>query len=273
VNNQENARFTRYLLDAVQHALKLGYPANEFKKMLDGEGGFETVKRIVPKRAPSSGFFRLLELKRIDLTCEAIIVETEWRRFFDEDLLEIAEKRLRDFQYPYQAYVDPAPEPSQVTTAADATDFTPPQKDGRERELRNVVSRPGQGAFREALRTHYGSRCCVSGCSVIDALEAAHVTSYRGDSSDHVGNGLLLRADLHTLYDRYLFSIDPRSLEVVMADRIRVDPTYRQFHSLRLFASGPKPSRAALEVHWLTFQEAEESRPQTFIESSGVVHG
>ncbi len=273
MNSQENARFTNYLLDAVEQARKLGYSANEFRKMLDRDGGFETVKRIVPKREPSSGFFRLSEEKRIDLTCEAIIVQTEWRRFFDQDLLEIAEKRLRDFNYPYQPYLDPVPGRALVTPAAEASDFAPPQEDGRERELRNVVVRPGQGLFREALRMHYGSRCCVSGCSVLDALEAAHVTNYRGDSSDHVGNGLLLRADLHTLYDRYLFSIDPRSLEVVMSDQIRVEPTYRQFHSLRLFANGPKPSRAALKVHWLTFQEAEVSRRQTFNEPSGIVHG
>jgi HNH endonuclease len=57
---------------------------------------------------------------------------------------------------------------------------------------------------------------------VLDVLEAAHIYPYRGDSTNHVANGLLLRADLHTLLDCGLPAIDPDGLRVAMAPSITI---------------------------------------------------
>ncbi len=80
--------------------------------------------------------------------------------------------------------------------------------DARSRQLRAVVLRRGQPAFRERLMRAYAGRCAISGCDVADVLEAAHIVPYRGDHSHRVDNGLLLRADLHTLFDLGLLWID-----------------------------------------------------------------
>ena len=58
--------------------------------------------------------------------------------------------------------------------------------------------------FRDALIGAYAGRCAITGCSVLDILEAAHITPYLGPDTNHVTNGLLLRADLHTLFDTCL---------------------------------------------------------------------
>ncbi|MBH1483273.1 HNH endonuclease [Stenotrophomonas maltophilia] len=67
----------------------------------------------------------------------------------------------------------------------------------------------------------YGSRCAMTGCDVADALEAAHIRPYSGQSSNMVSNGLLLRADVHTLFDLYLISVDPASLRMCLAPELR----------------------------------------------------
>lgn len=71
-----------------------------------------------------------------------------------------------------------------------------------------VQVRTEQRTFRESVFYAYGGRCAISGCSVPEALEAAHLTGRdwrRGHNS--ASDGVLLRRDLHTLYDRGLLRI------------------------------------------------------------------
>ncbi|UWQ19281.1 HNH endonuclease [Jannaschia sp. M317] len=80
-------------------------------------------------------------------------------------------------------------------------------QDLREKTLAQVARRRGQAAFRADLLEAYAGKCCVTGCALTDALEAAHIAPYRGDHSHHVQNGLLLRSDIHTLFDLGLLVI------------------------------------------------------------------
>lgn len=80
-----------------------------------------------------------------------------------------------------------------------------------EREWRDqvVTAREGQGTFRLRLLEVYGSRCAVTGERVVPVLDAAHIQPYLGPASNHVQNGLLLRSDLHKLYDQGLVTVTP----------------------------------------------------------------
>ncbi|HEX6784992.1 MAG TPA: HNH endonuclease signature motif containing protein, partial [Sphingomicrobium sp.] len=64
-------------------------------------------------------------------------------------------------------------------------------------------------------------RCAITGCAVVDVLEAAHVTPYLGSLTNHVSNGLLLRTDLHTLFDCGLLVIEPKTRTVVIAEALK----------------------------------------------------
>lgn len=68
--------------------------------------------------------------------------------------------------------------------------------------------RIGQQRFRTQLFEAYTGRCAVSGCSVNEALEAAHIENYSGPKSQVVSNGILLRRDLHSLFDAHLISFE-----------------------------------------------------------------
>lgn len=86
----------------------------------------------------------------------------------------------------------------------------PPPEDDDEVKFttRRIKARRGQPKFRNALMKAYGSKCVITGCSEPDALEAAHIRSVRRKGRHSVKNGLLLRADIHTLFDRGLIDID-----------------------------------------------------------------
>jgi hypothetical protein len=72
--------------------------------------------------------------------------------------------------------------------------------DARLRVVRQIVARRGQARFRAALLEAYIGRCAVTGFDAAPALEGAHLRPYRGPESNDVTNGLLLRADIHTLF-------------------------------------------------------------------------
>lgn len=61
--------------------------------------------------------------------------------------------------------------------------------------------RMGQGAFRVQLTDAYYRRCSITGEKTLPALEAAHIKPYSESGPNHLSNGLLLRADLHNLFD------------------------------------------------------------------------
>ncbi|MEI9912276.1 MAG: HNH endonuclease signature motif containing protein [Bacteroidota bacterium] len=79
---------------------------------------------------------------------------------------------------------------------------------------RQLKERRGQKQFRDAIIKRYGSKCMVTGCKIPDILEAAHINPYKGEKDNHPANGLLLRADIHTLFDLDLIGIHPTSFAV-----------------------------------------------------------
>ncbi|WP_225616683.1 HNH endonuclease [Variovorax sp. 38R] len=80
--------------------------------------------------------------------------------------------------------------------------------DGRKKVLAEVVRRRGQPKFRKDLIKAYDGKCAVTGCEIEAVLEAAHIIPYMDGDTNHVVNGLLLRADVHTLFDLGLLKID-----------------------------------------------------------------
>jgi len=93
-------------------------------------------------------------------------------------------------------------------TAKSEAEFNPENLlDSRRKVIASIVSRRGQPAFRKALLSEYGGRCAVTGCNCPEALEAAHIRPYLGEETNHITNGLLLRSDLHTLFDLQKVSV------------------------------------------------------------------
>ncbi|MFN7716664.1 MAG: HNH endonuclease [Pseudanabaenaceae cyanobacterium] len=108
--------------------------------------------------------------------------------------------------------------------------------------------RHGQTEFKKDLLEAYGKCCAVTGCSSEEALEAAHIEPYSKTKNNDPTNGLLLRADIHTLFDRHLIGIDPDTMTVYVAPSLLKD--YGQFDGKRLQLENKKlsPNKDALRT-------------------------
>jgi len=118
-----------------------------------------------------------------------------------------------------------------------------------------VKPRLGQGAFRIAVTDAYNRACAVSGGKVLPALDAAHIRPYGSGGSHEVSNGLLLRRDIHSVFDAGYVTIDDQ-LRFVVSDRVRTDfnngNEYRRLHgSVVSIPAAPdfQPNRDALRWH------------------------
>jgi hypothetical protein len=104
-----------------------------------------------------------------------------------------------------------------LSAQAEADPFEPTSiTDERMKAMAAIVRRQGAPQFRRLLIEAYAGRCAITGCDAEPALEAAHIIAYLGPRTNSVQNGILLRADLHTLFDRGLLAIDPETHNVVL---------------------------------------------------------
>ncbi|MFQ6556011.1 HNH endonuclease [Pseudomonas sp. Lb2C1-1] len=94
------------------------------------------------------------------------------------------------------------------------------EEDERRRQQGAIVIREGQGVFKAALLSAYDRRCAMTGCAVVEILEAAHIKPYLGAHTNRTDNGLLLRADIHTLFDKGLIWIDEQ-LHIQTSERLQ----------------------------------------------------
>lgn len=78
---------------------------------------------------------------------------------------------------------------------------------------REVMQRLGQGAFRLLVTTAYQNRCAFTGEHVLPTLEACHIRPAARGGSNALSNGLLLRADVHALFDSGYLGVHPRLLQ------------------------------------------------------------
>ena len=121
-----------------------------------------------------------------------------------------------------------------------------------------VRPRLGQGLFSLAVREAYEGACAVTQEHSGPVLEAAHIVPYGRGGEHRVDNGLLLRSDLHRLYDRGYVTVTPDH-EFLVGEKLRADynngRSYYSHHGKRIHIprhASWRPNREHLEWHQRT---------------------
>ncbi|KQY30513.1 hypothetical protein ASD42_24915 [Nocardia sp. Root136] len=125
---------------------------------------------------------------------------------------------------------------------------TPP-KGGRRQAL--VQVRNGQGPFRRGLLERYGLRCAITGPCPAAVLQAAHLRAFAKHETHDLDEGLLLRTDLHQLFDAGLMAIDPTTRSVTLAPSLDGYPDYQKLRGL-VIDEGPYLPALADHFHSAT---------------------
>jgi putative restriction endonuclease len=118
-----------------------------------------------------------------------------------------------------------------------------------------IAPRLGQGAFRVSVTEAYRRQCAFTGSHVLHVLEAAHIKPYAIGGEHRPANGLLLRQDVHTLFDRGYLTVTPE-YRVEVSGRIKDEfdngKEYYLMHGRQIWSpEHPRlqPDREALRWH------------------------
>lgn len=139
------------------------------------------------------------------------------------------------------------------STAEDSTRYV------REEAIRQgspqiIQPRLGQGTFRVAVLEAYSRACALTGEHSLPALEASHIKPFAHSGPNLVENGLLMRADLHRLFDQgYLTITSDHKIEVSQRLRLEYDNgrTYYPLHGKTIQPpSTPNNAPAPEFIQW-----------------------
>jgi putative restriction endonuclease len=118
-----------------------------------------------------------------------------------------------------------------------------------------VLQRLGQGAFRILVTDLYERRCAITREKTLPVLQAAHIQPVASGGSHRLSNGLLLRSDVHTLFDRGYLTVTPER-RVRVSRRLKADfdngEHYYQLEGSTLWvpqSPEAQPRRDLLEWH------------------------
>ncbi|MGW6932147.1 DUF4365 domain-containing protein [Lentzea sp. NPDC054927] len=131
----------------------------------------------------------------------------------------------------------------EVTTPIAAEPQEPPRR-------AMVVARHNQARFRKALIARYGFACAVTGPCPAELIQVAHLIPLKDRGAHSVNDVVLLRADVHQLFDRGLMAVDPATWRVVVSPVLKDVAAYAGLAGVR-FGEGPDPE--AVRRH---FEEA-----------------
>ena len=111
--------------------------------------------------------------------------------------------------------------------------------------------RKGQPKFRKNLLKLYSSRCVITNCEITEVLEAAHIEKHAATGINHSSNGLLLRSDIHSLFDSNKIKINPDNYTVEVDEDLR-SSDYWQYNGKKINQglNGEYPSREYLSIKY-----------------------
>jgi putative restriction endonuclease len=115
--------------------------------------------------------------------------------------------------------------------------------------------RLGQGSFRIVVTDAYSRRCAISGERTLPVLDAAHIVPYSENGRHSVNNGLLLRKDLHTLFDLGYVTVTPKMLVEVsrkIKEEFENGKDYYRYHGNSIIVPASpldRPSQELLKWH------------------------
>ncbi|HEJ6940873.1 HNH endonuclease [Serratia sp. CMO1] len=148
--------------------------------------------------------------------------------------------------------IEPVAAQLSVKSVVPVTEF--PVKPKREGKKAEITTRPNQIEFTETVRLNCFNRCVISGVRIRQRTEATHLVEHCKDGIDHYTNGLLMRVDLHRLFDAGLLAINPETLTVhfdagVLAD----DHDLMQFEGKCIAGTQRPINPAYLLTRWAEF--------------------
>lgn len=120
----------------------------------------------------------------------------------------------------------------------------------RQRTVTSVLARTGQSKFRARIMKAYQGRCFLTGESIAEVLEAAHIVPVTNNGADNEDNGFCMRVDIHRLYDSGNLRIRPDGT-LMLSDAVAGSPNYKGLPQMVTFPPFVNPANVVWRDSYL----------------------
>lgn len=228
---------------------------------------FEEINLILPKGLPASAY----EYSPFWSNTDSHVHAVAWQRAGWRTVGHNLKQQFVDFRR-FASVSDNGPHASVEPTGGAATSafshdatadgIIDDREDGENRQLVAIKTRRGQAEFRDRLLRAYGGTCAVSGSTVEPLLEAAHIVPHALETNYATSNGLVLRADIHTLFDLHLVALDADGRVAISRSLERTEYAQYRDRPLAKLPSAPdnRPSPNQLKRHYELFLAREDAQ-------------
>ncbi|CAI1192201.1 Uncharacterised protein [Serratia fonticola] len=128
--------------------------------------------------------------------------------------------------------------------------------DEQERKYTFSEVRNGQTEFSIGVRKNCHGRCVVTGCAILSRLQSAHIIPHKDNVDYSVDNGLLLRADIHQMFDKGDCAIDPITRMIFFKENVlAIDSDIKEFHGKTIHGFVSDINWPSLSERWKAFAE------------------
>lgn len=228
--------FTAALIESANRCIKeVKYRPHGFFEMIKEHPGCEVAKSLILSPKPSKGFENLAapERSRLDLTMEAIVIQTKWWPIFDRDVLQAAHDRLRKYGYKFPAghwSPDFPVAPRQDANATTAPSALPPPATPQAADTSAPPPRIETTTYRilrdteiaRRVKVLHGYQCQICGETIKLAdgslyAEAHHIQPLGSPHNglDKMENLLCLCPNHHVMMDYFAIPLEPEKLHSV----------------------------------------------------------
>ncbi|WP_430500132.1 HNH endonuclease [Micromonospora trifolii] len=205
-----------------------------------GNTAFKTRKQLTPryKCSPCQNLFDEPAQEQINVTVHVCDYARTWRPTADLRATDVASAYLNRSAQQSIRPLHPELITQLLGQAYDPglrwwVEATDPRLPGGHRSRLGQV-RIGQAQFRQVLRQRFGDRCLITGPQPPQAIEAAHLYRYCDTPKHDIAGGVLLRRDLHSLFDCLLLAIDPSNWVVRLSPSLDPFPDLVQLGGRKL---------------------------------------
>lgn len=126
----------------------------------------------------------------------------------------------------------------------------------RRGKLTQVRTRPDQVKFAKAVKENCFETCVVTGTRLLARCEAAHLIGHSKEGIDNYTNGVLMRADIHALFDAGICAINPITMTIWFSeDALALDPDLNAYNGKSLLPTRKPINPNFLQARWDVFNQ------------------